>query len=476
MSSKTTRSLSRRSFLKIAGAGLAASSLAPLLESCAAPATPAATQVPVAAAPTAVPAPQLPTGQTLKMWWWGETEAPGLEKWLNESLAKFKTDTGNTIEPTMQDTTVVISEFQTASAAKNAPDLQFLWNGIYHMESVWLGYLDAMNGLIPDEEIKATNPTALSNFQGKTYRMGWYSCAPMYLYNKEIFTKAGLNADQPPKTWDELLAACDKIKAVGSIPICGGLKDGPWGEWYMGHGLGQNLDSPADAINLFIGDLDWRDPRYYEHWSKLDELWKAGFINDDMNSIDLYPGIDMFGAGKGAMTAIVAPLAASQAKMLGSSEKVGAMVFPVFGKGKMAGKPISDCQGFGISSQSKNKEVAAALLRYFNTPERVNALWEQVNCLPTNSSFDVEANVTDPLLKQIWKGWVGGPDTVPYISNLMPVLFWTDAMFVNSQKIISGEWTGEQAGQNAYDVTKKWVEQNPDMKEKYTIWAKDLGL
>jgi multiple sugar transport system substrate-binding protein len=298
----------------------------------------------------------------------------------------------------------------------------------------------------------------------------------MYLYNKEIFTKAGLNADQPPKTWDELLAACDKIKAAGSIPICGGLKDGPWGEWYMGHGLGQNLDSPADAINLFIGDLDWRDPRYYEHWSKLDELWKAKFLNDDMNSIDLYPGIDMFGAGKAAMTSIVAPLAASQAKMLGSSDKVGAMVFPVFGKGKMAGKPISDCQGFGISSQSTNKEVAAALLRYFHTPERVNALWEQVHCLPTDSSFDVEAKVTDPLLKQIWKGWVGGSDTVPYISNLMPVLFWTDAMFVNSQKIISGEWTGEQAGQNAYDVTKKWVEQNPDMKEKYTIWAKDLGL
>ena len=35
---------------------------------------------------------------------------------------------------------------------------------------------------------------------------------------------------------------------------------------------------------------------------------------------------------------------------------------------------------------------------------------------------------------------------------------------------------GEQAGQNAYDVTKKWVEQNPDMKEKYSIWAKDLGF
>jgi len=76
---------------------------------------------------------------------------------------------------------------------------------------------------------------------------------------------------------------------------------------------------------------------------------------------------------------------------------------------------------------------------------------------------------------QIWKGWVGNPDAVPYISNLMPVLFWTDAMFVNSQKIIAGEWTGEQAGQNAYEVTQKWVEQNPDLVEKYSQWAKDLG-
>ena len=27
----------------------------------------------------------------------------------------------------------------------------------------------------------------------------------------------------------------------------------------------------------------------------------------------------------------------------------------------------------------------------------------------------------------------------------MPGVFWTDAMFVNSQKIITGEFTGEQA-------------------------------
>jgi hypothetical protein len=58
----------------------------------------------------------------------------------------------------------------------------------------------------------------------------------------------------------------------------------------------------------------------------------------------------------------------------------------------------------------------------------------------------------------------------------MPTLFWTDAMFVNSQKIIAGEYTGEQAGENAQAVSEKWREQNPDLLEHYTIWAKDLAL
>jgi maltose-binding protein MalE len=241
----------------------------------------------------------------------------------------------------------------------------------------------------------------------------------------------------------------------------------------MGHGLGQNLDSPADALNLFIGNLDWREPRYHEHWTRLKELWDAGFINDDINSIDLYPGIDLFGTGSGAMTAIVAPLLNSQADMLGR-EKVGLMTFPVFGIGQMAGRPISDCQGIGISAATQFADTAAEFLRFIHQPERVEALWTQTRAVPMDDGFDTDL-IEDPLMRQLREQWVAG-DTVPYISNLMPVLFWTDAMFVNSQKIISGEFDGEQAGQNAYDVTQRWLEQNPDLVEKYSTWAADLTL
>src|SRR5499426_4508034 len=79
---------------------------------------------------------------TLNMWWWGEQELPGLQGFVDDSVKHYS---AATVKPMLQDTAVVISQFQTAAAAGNAPDIQFLWNGIYHMESVWLGYLKPLN-------------------------------------------------------------------------------------------------------------------------------------------------------------------------------------------------------------------------------------------------------------------------------------------------------------------------------------------
>src|SRR5439155_7215399 len=119
-------------------------------------------------------------------------------------------------------------------------------------------------------------------------------------------------------------------------------------------------------------------------------------------------------------------------------------------------------------------DIAADFLKFLHTDERVKALWEGVGVLPTDSTWDGSV-IKDPVIKEIWSTWMHG-DAVPYISNLMPTLFWTDAMFVNSQKIISGEFTAEQAAENAQAVAQKWREQNPDLLEKYTTWAGDLKL
>lgn len=464
MKDLTYRALSRRRFLKVAGAGLAAAGAAPFLGGCGPAAAPTT-------APTAVPAPTAPPSETLNWWWWGEAEAPGLENWVNKSIELFHADTGHTVEPTLQETDLVIPQFQTASAAGNAPDLQFFWNGIYHMETAWMGYLEPLNGLIEDNLRKNSGHTKLSVYEGKQYRMGWYALPIPWLYNKEIFDKAGLNGDEAPKTWDQFMDACDKIKTAGYIPIVGGGKEGYWGEWWMAHSLIQSLDSFAEALDLFVGDLDWRDPKYVEHWSKLEEIVKAEYINDDMNSVELWPGVEMFGSEQGAITPAMGTLVPSAAELLGA-EKVGLMVMPVFGTGALAGKPCFDAQGLGISSQSEHKEVAAEFLSYLHSTERLNSLYETVGILPADETWD-SSIVDDPLTLEQIERWVQA-DNVPWLSNLMPVLFWTDAMFVNQQKIVAGEWNGEQAAENSYEITQKWLEQNPDMVENYKTWKKDL--
>jgi raffinose/stachyose/melibiose transport system substrate-binding protein len=131
----------------------------------------------------------------LDMWWWGEQELPGLQAYLDRAIAAFGEAR---ITPMLQDTAVVISQFQTAAAAGSPPDLQYLWNGIYHMESVWLGYLAHLDGLMDPTLLAASNHGPLSRFDGHVWRMGWYPLPMPWYYNKDLFDRAGLDADARP--------------------------------------------------------------------------------------------------------------------------------------------------------------------------------------------------------------------------------------------------------------------------------------
>jgi len=438
--------LSRRRFLQTAAAGTGGLALGGLMPSLAAQAA----------------------DTTLEMWWWGEQELPGLQAFLDESVAAYKDATVNTM---LQDTAVVISQFQTAAAAGKAPDIQYLWNGIYHMESVWLGYLRGLNGLVDAEVIKASNPTLLSQYGGDVYRVGWYPIPMLWYYNKELFDQAGLNADEPPKTWEAFLAACEALKSKGISPVGGGIQDGYWGEWYLGHALPQNLDSVGEALDLFIGERDFRDPKYYALWTKLEELKKAGFLNDDMSSLELYPGIDLIVAGKLAMGESVGTRLPADSKA--TDGQIGVMVMPVYGTGKLAGKPIMDTQGLGIAAGSKNPEAAAAFLEFLHSPERLQAFWEKTGWIPSNTNFDTSV-VTDPAVKAMWEDWALSPN-IPYVSNLTPGQFYEQAMVPAAQQVIEGQITGEEAGDLAARVVQEWRDFNPDLVDKYKSWAKDLA-
>lgn len=406
--------------------------------------------------------------KTLDMWWWGQQELPGLQKFVDDSIANYK---DATVKSMLQDTAVVISQFQTAAAAGKAPDIQYLWNGIYHMESVWLGYLRGLKGLVKDDVLANSNPTTLSHFGGNIYRIGWYPLPMFWCYNKTLFEKAGLDPEAPPKTWEELLATCEKLKSAGIEPLGGGIQDGYWSEWYLTHAMPQNLDNFGEAIGLFIGDKDFNDPKYHEHWTKLEELKKKGYLNKDMSSLELYPGIDLVAAGKLAIGQYIGTRLPADSKATGG--KIGCMTMPVFGKGKLAGVPVLDVQGLGISTNAEDPQAAAAFLDYLHSPERLKAFWDITGWIPSNKTFDASV-ISDPSVRAMWEYW-GLKPSISNIANILPGQFYERAAIPTGQQIVQGSMTGEQAGELAANTAKEWRDFNPDMVENYRKWAVDLA-
>ena len=69
---------------------------------------------------------------------------------------------------------------------------------------------EAGNPIDPKEFIGAV-AGYYSSADGKLVSMPFNSSTVVFYYNKDAFKKAGLDADKPPKTWEELAAAGQKL-------------------------------------------------------------------------------------------------------------------------------------------------------------------------------------------------------------------------------------------------------------------------
>src|SRR5439155_25603073 len=121
----------------------------------------------------------------------------------------------------------------------------------------------------------------------------------------------------------------------------------------------------------------------------------------------LYQGTQLYDTGKAAMClSTTAALPASQRNL--GKEKVGYFVLPVFGKGKMAGVPISDTQGFGIPAKAADRADAAKFLEFMHAPEQTQSMWTEARQIPADETLDA-GRVDDPLLTRIVATWFKGP-------------------------------------------------------------------
>lgn len=407
---------------------------------------------------------------TITYWWWAESDAPGADKWMEETVAAYeKLHPEITINVVPQATDTLTSTFQTAAASSSGPDIAANFATGPVLSFVWSGAITPISDLLPAEETSHWLNTNENMYDGKLW------AAPMYIlgifmdYNTDLLAKAGVTP--PPLggrwSWDEFVAACATLKAAGITPLVGGDKNGWLGAWWFANLGIQSLDSTDDLRQAVIGNASFTDPKHSAWIGELEKLVKAGYFNDDVMSLDLDQGARAFAQGKGAIGFGTDGMVRMAASDLGSS-KVGVMRWPLWGNGKLAtAGNATQSISFFVTKWSKHQKEAADFIQFMHTPERLAAWFQATGVAPADDRFDV-STVTDPLTAAMLKAETTGPQI--WLENWLPPQIDADGDIPAGQTILSGSGSAADAAQIWESAASRWRSQHPDELAKWQNW------
>jgi raffinose/stachyose/melibiose transport system substrate-binding protein len=419
-----------------------------------------------------VPPTQQPVTEPVNLvfWWWGEEEAPGLEAWLKKVVPEFEQkNPGIKIETVRQTTDGLIPAAQAAMAAKQGPDIQYYWPVTWMQEDIWAGNLVALDDLIP-EEVAHYIPAFRNHvsFKGKTYGMPLYNVGNPWVYNKEIFQKVGLDPENPPATWDEFLAAGEKLKAGGYIPIAAGMRDQWYADWPWMLLQLCTLDSNEEWFNTYLGvdGSKMTGPKYVETWTKWKELIDKSFFPKDVMSQDLYTGFDLFLQGKAAIASPVQPLMVQWSKQMGP-EKLGVMLTPCWKESGLSKKFPTASQYVSITSFSKHQAEAAQFLKFLHEPEQMKSLYEMAGAMTADDRWNPEW-ITSGIDKQMYQ-WTQDIPSISLYYIAPPGI--DDWIWPSAGKLYTGTSTPEQISTLGEQVLSAWRTANPELVASFKEWA-----
>jgi len=404
--------------------------------------SPTATAAGGASAPASAPASAAPV--TLTFWHNYGTEA-------NATVTKSLVDAYHAAHPNV--TIDIISQpadnyfalLKAASISKTGPDILTMWTGLFALQNQ--GFLEPLNQYI--------SPDVLKTFKG----IDWCSkdlsldkgaiCVPLDnqsyngFYNKKLFAQAGITT--LPTTWDELYAACEKLKKAGILPFAYGtggqaLNAGFYPYYDLSYLM--MIYTVSDWKKLYNGQIPWTDPAIVAQLEKWAALKTKGYTNEDV--LTNTESVAQFEAGKAAMTLEGTwDVKEFQDKM---GDDVGVFL-PPFVDQPLKGVVEFPGNGFGITSYSQHKAEAAEFLKWMVTPEAQKIIADG-GLIPTVEGTAATQRMAIDLLDF---GAKQGYTRYPMIDNVMqPEVQDVATRVLNA--VLAGTMTAQEATQKMADA------------------------
>jgi raffinose/stachyose/melibiose transport system substrate-binding protein len=295
------------------------------------------------------------------------------------------------------------AKLPTLLQSNDAPSMFYTWGGGVLKAQSETGAirevtpaLDADNGAWR----KTIAPAAIDamSFDGKVWAIPYQSGVVSFFYNKDLFTKAGVDAGGI-KTWADFTAAVQKIKAAGIVPIAVGGGDKWPVHFYWSYLSMRIAGKDGFAAAKANKDGGFSNASFVQAGQDLADLGKLdpfqpGYLGATWNDT-----LAAFGDGRAAMilsfdnTANVQASNSTNGKGLPESD-VGRFPFPTVAGGK--GAVTDDFGGVNGWVVTKNAPPETEdFIKFLTSAENLRTQAKQIGFLPTVPA--AQDAVTDPL-------------------------------------------------------------------------------
>ena len=243
-------------------------------------------------------------------------------------------------------------------------------------------------------------------YDGKIYAVPLNIAAACAFYNTEMFDAAGVEI---PKTWDEMLDACEKREAAGYTPIT--ISAGT--AWCLSMVAGYLCEMEGvDLAALADGSASWEDGKMESAAAKLVELSQyfqktaAGDTND-VATANFY----------NEEAAILIQGSWAIAQINGSNpdfeSKCGVFQFPG------SERVIAKSDSLAMSSSTKNPEACIALMKYFTDDTAQKYTAEIGGKIPV-TSVEYDTSAAPAQLAYVMDVFGGAKGTFGFYNESMP--------------------------------------------------------
>jgi raffinose/stachyose/melibiose transport system substrate-binding protein len=338
----------------------------------------------------------------------------------------------------------VQTSVRTQLGAGNAPDIHVVYPGNGSAMSMVqisdANLLADLSDLAWTQKIPQNFKPAFQN-KGKTYIYAAGASVIGAVYNKKVFAEVGIQ--QPPTTWPEFLALCDKLKQAGKVPIALGAQT-PWVTQLITYALVPStvyVKNPDFDKEMASGKATFADSGWVDALEMYLDLQKRGYFNDNPNGTTFEQQTSMVATGKAAMAIQVSAVLPDFRKAADNEDDLSMFPLPGAETADQVWVPAGIVVGVGVSARSKKQADAKKFVEFLGEQKNINAWAEAVACVPLvqDASSKIDP-VLDPFLP-----YMEGNKAVPFMDQAWPNAEVQPAHFAVVQELLGGKTTIPEA-------------------------------